>query len=89
MAAFDDTFSSPPITLPVLAMLPCFLCLHNYPFGFLHSALSSWVRLQLQPCTHLPPLFRRSELYRAFYPVTCRLGVGARGPHGPVVGVKM
>ena len=24
MAAFDDTFSSLPITLPVLAMLPCF-----------------------------------------------------------------
>lgn len=55
MAAFDDTFSSLPITLPVLVMLPCFSCLHNYPFGFLHSTLSSWVRLQ-QPFTHLPPL---------------------------------
>ena len=56
--SFDDIFSSLPISLPVLVMLPCFFCLHNYPFGFLHSTLSSWVCLQ--PFTHLPSLLRRS-----------------------------
>ena len=71
--SFDDIFPS----LPVLVMLPCFSCLHNYPFGFLHSTLSSWACLQ--PFARLPSLLRSLKLLYTAFSITCRLGVGSPG----------